>query len=655
MIDQIRYPRISFWDKEVEQINFINPEDFRREKLLRVLGLDKSELRESFGVIQREEIVRRQRLMRFFVENPRLIRFFDNLNFYDIPLPIDGQVFLDYFYPEKEHNPFWQLVNGLIKEVSRCSEVPPEVLSLTGFLNETKDELEAEERIMANGIAEKVQKAAYLEGVIEFLVDYWKDLIFREKGTEVYGYKKYSYGLSKRWKEHHPPNWTSKGLAKWTGIGLFVSACCEIHNWMISRLFYTPLVIETLPESIETEIETFIRNKLIGKLPGLYSEEKIAIQIFFRYSERGLEIRLLNVSVEKEEKKPMTIKFIKEDFRGYGSWKLWKIEKNNRKFTKETNYIRNQLRSTDFTEVIHQNIPDICDKWIKIDSNRVDQEFKWYAVSALYMTDFRKTYERLQDYRDYVSGQLKMLKAIKEIAKALVQRSERWQKPLCFPEVMEDDQHLVSFDTLEAIHLIGEEKIGVKKPLTAKELVSIRSLPSLNGQVIGFTGQNAGGKSATEEAIVNAIFLAQSGLPVFGKSFALNAKRKIGMVFLERGSGSTLELLLRKTKALLDSLRDANENGTVLILDEVGSGTQEIDGLEYGKKVLKRLSGSRYSIIFSTQITNLAKYAKDDLNAQCFSFDLNHQIEPGIGRGGIEKLIDRIGMAELLEIKDSKS
>lgn len=67
--------------------------------------------------------------------------------------------------------------------------------------------------------------------------------------------------------------------------------------------------------------------------------------------------------------------------------------------------------------------------------------------------------------------------------------------------------------------------------------------------------------------------MAQSGLLVFGTDFRLNPKSKIGMVFLERGSGSTLELLLRKSKDILEA-RNGEGNGTIFVLDELGTGTQ---------------------------------------------------------------------------------
>ena len=143
--------------------------------------------------------------------------------------------------------------------------------------------------------------------------------------------------------------------------------------------------------------------------------------------------------------------------------------------------------------------------------------------------------------------------------------------------------------------------------------------------------------------------MAQSGLSIFGIDFTLNVKTRIGMSFLERGGGSTLQLLLRKSKEILKSLDGTGQNGTLLVVDEVGTGTQELDGLAFGELFLAKLAKSGCSVIFSTQITNLAKYAERNLNAECFTFDLSHRISPGIGSGGIETLIDQMKMKKLLQ------
>ena len=114
----------------------------------------------------------------------------------------------------------------------------------------------------------------------------------------------------------------------------------------------------------------------------------------------------------------------------------------------------------------------------------------------------------------------------------------------------------------------------------------------------------------TSLAVVTNIFLAQSGLPVFGQGFRLNVKDVLGMMFIERGSGSTCELLLDKIVKILKEIKHVHNSKVVLVLDEVGTGTQEMDGYKLGQDVLSKLSELGVSVLFSTQIMALAEFAK---------------------------------------------
>ena len=128
--------------------------------------------------------------------------------------------------------------------------------------------------------------------------------------------------------------------------------------------------------------------------------------------------------------------------------------------------------------------------------------------------------------------------------------------------------------------------------------------------MLGLTGYHGGGKTVTSLAVVTNIFLAQSGLPVFGQGFRLNVKDVLGMMFIERGGGSTCELLLDKIVIILKEIQNVHNSKVVLVLDEVGTGTQEMDGHKLGKDVLSKLSNIGVSVLFSTQIQSLAEFAR---------------------------------------------
>lgn len=651
MLNQIQYPGINFWDKKAEKISFINREDFREKKLLRLLGVASSELENSFGVVDRKEILKRQRLIKFFVKHPKALNFLIHEGSRAVSLPTSGQAFLDYFNPKIRHNSFWVIVRRFVSMVSCYKTIPPEIKSFVSFLKKIASFLEKEEKQMAKGIIRRASKAAYLEGAITFSIDigrYTGICFDKEKNySEVYGYKLYSQELSSLKRYEDITTWLSKKF--WRKIGVFrlINLILKARIKQANKKLYSPLQIMELPECILEEIRNFLENNLRAVLfpRSEKGHSEIDLQIFFRYSEDGLRIRVLGISTKESDKKEdqkTYISFLKQEFSGYSRKMIKKMAKKNKTFNEQAEQADKKVYNYQLLGAMRDEFPDLFrDSMQLIHSSITDNRFKWHSIANLYAhSDFSETYSKSSDFRNYFGSTMKSLQLIAELANSLLNKSKAWKMPLCFPVILDDHNHLVSFESLEPIHLFSEEE--------KEELVTIKSLPALNGQLIGLTGQNKGGKSTTEEAIVNAIYLAQSGLPVFGKKFALNVKNKIGMVFLERGSGSTLEMLLRKTKRILEQLDGSKRNGTVLILDEVGTGTQEIDGFSYGKKLLEKLSKSFCSIIFSTQIIDLAKYAQDKLGAECFNFDLKHRIRPGIGRGGIEKLMSEIGIEELL-------
>jgi hypothetical protein len=84
-------------------------------------------------------------------------------------------------------------------------------------------------------------------------------------------------------------------------------------------------------------------------------------------------------------------------------------------------------------------------------------------------------------------------------------------------------------------------------------------------------------------------------------------------------------------------------------LSTTGSGTQELAGLELGQDLLRTLAKRGVSVIFSTQITSLAEFARDELDSLCFKLDDKHHVSEGIGDGGMKELRRRTGLEKLLD------
>jgi len=269
----------------------------------------------------------------------------------------------------------------------------------------------------------------------------------------------------------------------------------------------------------------------------------------------------------------------------------------------------------------------------------VDSQFKWYSVRALCETSCAAEYQAVLKTREVIQGWLSQLQQMAKVADSLARLSAKWELPLCFPQILGDGTHLVSFDALAPIHLIG--KISKEEPLIPVGPIC------LNGQTLGFIGQNAGGKTVAKETIIMMLYMALSGLPVFGKNVRLNPKKAVGLMFLERGDGSTFQLQLRKARLLLEAAQKIEPAAMVLFLDEVGTGAPQSVGFDFGKRLLLSLGKSKPSIVFSTQMLELAQFAEDN-GAVCYTFNLDHEVSRGIGASDAEELIRREGLEELL-------
>ena len=663
------YPELTFWNKNVPNITFINKGDFREKELLQRLGLHNHPFRGSFATTDREEIIRRLSLVNFFVKNPDVSRVLypeGNCEFTDylsgaIHLPTSEQGFVDYHNPESEHNPFWQLVNSLTLNTGAAEDVPAGLQGLTDFLAKTKDSLEEAERKMAGEMTKEITKAIFLEGTVTFS---WTrkmdDDISEPSKTKVYGYRKYSGTLSRLWRSIQVPRWTRKKKWKYTGLPYVLEAAATIYDEIRGLLFYKPLLLKRLPQGFSGVLQNYMKSLTrILRRSEVNDKDRVSIKIRFRFDSQGLRIRVANVEVNRRPEEG-SIDYYSEDyldssFPGYYFLARRFLKRKNRRLEKEMDKIRRELCAKEILEGFRKEVRGICDeRMTHIPSDKLDSWYKWVTVGQLYHDPkYTDAYRTLFEYRQYVHEHLKTLGWINLIARTEKARADEWKKPLCLPEILGNDQHLVSFENLVPFHLIGRkkpDKTGTE--ITAKDLIHISALPALNGQMVCINGQNAGGKTTIEEELLNAVYMVQSGLLPFASKFALNPKRVLGSVFLERGEGSTAELLLRKSKALLAAVekhKKDGQNGILLTLDEVGSATGEVDGLDFGKRLLRKLAESNCSVLFSTQIYDLAVHARDQLGADCHSLDLEHKITPGITRSGLGNLMKKVGIEKMLQ------
>ena len=277
----------------------------------------------------------------------------------------------------------------------------------------------------------------------------------------------------------------------------------------------------------------------------------------------------------------------------------------------------------------------------KVQSPRTDASHRWFAISNILASNgVKDVVKEMREHRSFFGDTTRSLQMISVVIDKMVEAAHKMGAPICVPELLPEGAHVISFDSLYPVHLYGQA--GVKK------VIPINSLPDLGANLIGLTGHHGGGKTATEEGLLDALWYAHSGLPVLAESFRFNMKRALGAVFIERGDGSTVSMMLDKMVEVLKRCKRLNGSEVVLILDELGSATQEGDGTELGCDYLTKLMAMGISVVFSCQIRQLAEYAQNQLGAKCFQFNRKHELRPGIGDGGMKELRRDKGLDALL-------
>jgi hypothetical protein len=282
-----------------------------------------------------------------------------------------------------------------------------------------------------------------------------------------------------------------------------------------------------------------------------------------------------------------------------------------------------------------------------IASPETDREYRYFVVSNMYATKtFSPVVDSLTRHRQFVSYNTQCLHDIIFMVDHLAEAAKQLGTGFCQTEITSNGNTLAFSGEIFPVQLLSVLRD------TKEKVVPIASLPEIKGNLLGFTGYHGGGKTQSSLAILVNIWLVQSGIPPLGNGiWRQNIKKAIGGVFIDSDSAhrrSTCQLLLEKMAALLEQIKQYDPHDVVVILDELGTGTQEDSGIELGNDVLSALAKRGVSTLFTTQIKQVAEFARDKLGACCYKFDAKHRIEEGIGDGGMADLRERTGLNKAL-------
>lgn len=631
------YPQENLWGKgnDLPKIKIINPNDFDVKASLHNMGFADSLIEEDMGICDPKEIKERNNLMRLLFLNPDLRQKIKSLSQSrdSLLMPKKENDFL-YFY-SKDGNPYWREVRDLVSRLNKVKAANPGNFPsrVESFIKNLEEDfsLEAEEAKLAKEVSARLENVAVMEGTFSIEVDKNKDTRYGA-WEYIHGYKLYNSSYSAEYKAELP-KWLKGRFWRMIGVAGLVQRIATYAKTEAAK--HSALI---------SSYSTHLRNDLYAGASRLIQkhfypkdslflkdDSSLVLTLYFSYSYRGLEI--MPISIENMVERDFSWNI--SNFPGSSSKQKAALQKRKGDLQRA---LQAAMVSAASVELYSCFPGKVFGQAFRVNSAMTDEDYRWFAIDHLYYHRlFRDAYLRISEQRSYFFDTINQLVKLSDFLAKFESWAKKLNIPICIPDISFTEHSGVCFKNLAPVSLVGKSEI----------LVPI-SLDRINGEMVGLTGRHGGGKTVAGKSILESVYYALSGLPVFANSFTTDVKTVLGAVTNDEGAGSTATVFITKVKNLMEEISRVPIHESLIFIDEIGKGTQHDAGFKLGKAILIALRKGGNSVLFNTQILELAEYAEHNLGAVCYKVDKDHQFWRGISGGEIASLVKEVGLDKYL-------